>query len=306
MAELHPETINAKPFLKWAGGKRQLIPAIEASLPRDIAEVENLTYIEPFVGSGAVMFWFLKRFKNVEKAIINDVNGDLVKAYNIIKTEPHNLIEHLNHIQETYQSILTEADKKYFYLEKRDQFNARDVNNLDNTTLLIFLNRTCFNGLYRVNSKNKFNVPFGRYHNPKICDPETILADSEILQKVTVLNADYSKITEYVDKNSFVYFDPPYKPISKTSTFNSYSADVFDDYQQKRLQEFCKTLDKLNAKWLMSNSDMKNFDADDNFFDDLYSDYNIKRVKAKRSINSNSKKRGEINEILIANYPFEV
>lgn len=299
-----PGTLMAKPFLKWAGGKRQLITEIESALPKNIHKKNELTYIEPFIGSGAIMFWFLQKFKNVRKAVINDINGDLTKAYTIIKEEPYLLIDSLSLIQSKYYSLKDDEDRKSFFLEKRDEFNSRHLSYLDNTALLIFLNRTCFNGLYRVNSKNHFNVPFGKYDKPKICDPETIIADSTVLQRVTILNGDYKETLKHATKDTFFYFDPPYKPISKTSSFNSYAKDTFDDAAQIRLKNFCDELSVKNYQWLLSNSDPKNTNPNDNFFDDLYSGntISIRRVKAKRSINSDSSKRGEIHELLISNY----
>ena len=164
------------------------------------------------------------------------------------------------------------------------------------------MNRTCFNGLYRVNSKKEFNVPFGRYSNPKICDAENIEAVSALLQNVIILNGDYQETLQHAEKNSFFYFDPPYKPLNKTSSFNAYAAEVFNDEQQERLAGFCRKIDAEGHQWLLSNSDMKNENEDDHYFDNLYSGFNIKRVKAKRMINSNSLKRGAIDEVLIKNY----
>jgi DNA adenine methylase len=304
MNVLFPEALYSKPFLKWAGGKSQLIPAIEAALPKDIHDRKDLIYVEPFIGSGAIMFWFLQRFPNVRSAVINDINADLTTAYTTIKEEPYPLIESLKIIQNKYYRLTSEEDRRIFFLEKRDEFNSWHLTSLENTTLLIFLNRTCFNGLYRVNSKNHFNVPFGKYDKPKICDPETIIADSNILQKVTILNGDYKETLNYAANNAFFYFDPPYKPISKTSSFNSYAKDTFDDNEQIRLKHFCDELTSKGYQWLLSNSDPKNINAEDNFFDDLYSGKSIyiDRVKAKRIINSNSAKRGEIFELLISNY----
>ena len=295
---------DAKPFLKWAGGKGQLILAIEAALPRELLAKENVTYIEPFIGSGAVLFWILRNYSNIQKAVINDINEDLVKAYTTIKHEPENLIKALQEIQDTYYKLGTEEERRIFFLEKRSLFNARYLNELENTALLIFLNRTCFNGLYRVNSRNAFNVPFGKYTNPKICDEKTIMADSNILQRVTILQGDYKETLNYATQNTFFYFDPPYKPISKTSLFNSYARDSFNDAEQIRLKEFCNVLSQKNYKWLLSNSDPKNTNPEDHFFDELYASATnyINRVKARRAINSNATKRGEIFEILISNY----
>ncbi len=301
---LSADTTNAKPFLKWAGGKGQLISAIEKAFPLDLIKKKKLTYIEPFIGSGAVMFWFLKQFPNVEKAVINDINTDLTKAYTVIKNNPKELIDALSVLQSYYYKLSLEEKRRNFFLKKREEFNSRHLNDLDSTVLLIFLNRTCFNGLYRVNSNNQFNVPFGKYDKPKICDAATILADSAILQKVIILNGDYKKTLPYATKETFFYFDPPYKPISKTSSFNSYAKDFFGDEEQRRLKLFCDKLSAKKYQWLLSNSDPKNIDPKDNFFEELYSGNSIfiDRVKAKRSINSNASKRGEIFELLISNY----
>jgi len=295
---------DPKPFLKWAGGKGQLISAIESALPTSLFTKKNVTYIEPFIGSGAVLFWLLKQYPAIKNAVINDVNEDLVKAYKAIKHEPENLIKALQKIQTAYFKLSNEEDRKSFFLEKRNLFNHRHLNQRDNTALLIFLNRTCFNGLYRVNSNNQFNVPFGKYTNPKICDAKTIMADSEVLQRVTILQGDYTETLKYASKNTFFYFDPPYKPISKTSSFNAYAKVAFDDAQQVRLKEFCDLLSSKGYQWLLSNSDPKNIDPSDAFFDDLYaSGVNfIERVSARRTINSNAAKRGNVFEILISNY----
>jgi len=289
----------AKPFLKWAGGKGQLITAIEAALPKNLNERENLTYVEPFIGSGAVLFWLLQRYPSIKKAVINDINTDLTNAYTVIRENPFDLIAELLQIQARYYELATEEKRKFFYLEMRETFNTRHLTIIENTATLIFLNRTCFNGLYRVNSKNKFNVPFGKYDKPKICDEDTILADSKLLQNVTILNGDFRDTLKHADKNSFFYFDPPYKPISKTSSFNAYAKDSFDDAEQERLKKFCDEISAKGHQWLLSNSD-----PGDNFFENLYSGKNIyiNKVKARRSINSVASKRGEIAELLISNY----
>lgn len=294
------QTGFAKPFLKWAGGKGQLIGAIEAALPQNIVKRKNFTYIEPFIGSGAVLFWLLQQYPSIEKAVINDINSDLTNAYTVIKENPFGLIDELRRIQAKYYKLDTEEKRKDFYLRKRATFNARNLTIIENTATLIFLNRTCFNGLYRVNSKNGFNVPFGKYDKPKICDENTILADSKLLQKVTILNGDFNDTLKYADKSSFFYFDPPYKPVSKTSSFNAYAKDNFDDAEQERLKKFCDEISIKGHQWLLSNSD-----PGDNFFENLYSgkDICINKVKARRSINSVASKRGEIAELLISNYP---
>ncbi len=294
---------EARPFLKWAGGKSQLLDAISARIPDDVMQAGQFTYVEPFVGSGAVLFWVLNNYPGVTKAVINDINEDLINAYKAIQMDVETLISCLQRLGDDYYSIKKEDERKVFFLERREEFNTRTNDISKHSALLIFLNRTCFNGLYRVNSKNEFNVPFGKYKNPRICDTSNLKAVSKALQKVTILNTDFTETYKHVDERpAFFYLDPPYKPISQTSSFNSYSKDGFDDKEQKRLKKF---LDKLNGEqhpWLLSNSDPKNIDPEDDFFDTLYKDYIIERVKAKRAINSNAKKRGEIAELLIRNY----
>ncbi|MDN3585929.1 DNA adenine methylase [Pedobacter aquatilis] len=299
----HTKSIIAKPFLKWAGGKTQLIPAIEKYLPENIKTLQDLTYVEPFIGSGAVFFWFIQNFE-VKEAIINDVNADLINVYHSIKESPKELIYLLEDIQNQYYALLNDEVKKNYFLEKRKLFNSKSEADIINAALFIFLNRTCFNGLYRVNKKNEFNVPFGRYARPKICNETNILAISKLLQKVTILNGDYESTLNFASHNAFFYFDPPYKPISKTASFNAYATGDFNDIEQKRLALFTENLTLRNKFWLLSNSDPKNINADDDFFDQLYDkpENTIFRVKAKRMINSNATKRGEINEILIMNY----
>lgn len=293
-----------KPFLKWAGGKTQLISSIENSLHPDILK-GKFTYIEPFVGSGAVLFWILNNFPNLKKAVINDINADLINAYRTIAKAPKELISVLKILQADYHALENnEEEKKRYYYENRDFYNARTLDNINQAALFIFLNRTCFNGLYRVNSKNLFNVPMGSYKNPTICDEPNILAVSNILQKVEILNGDYTETLKHATKNSFFYFDPPYKPLSETSSFNSYAKDEFNDAEQIRLRDFCTELEALGHKWMLSNSDVKGKDLNDNFFDDIYSGFVISRVRARRNINANADKRGELNELLIMNYSF--
>ena len=210
----------AKPFLKWAGGKTQLINDIEKSLPDKITD-SKFTYIEPFVGSGAVLFWMLSNFPKLEKAVINDINKDLINAYRIIASKPKELISILQTFQEEYHSLENDQEKKKeYYYEKRETYNLRKKEKSSQAALFIFLNRTCFNGLYRVNKSNGYNVPMGSYKKPTICDEKNILAVSNVLQKVEILCGDYEKTLEKVNKNSFFYFDPPYKPLNETSSFN--------------------------------------------------------------------------------------
>lgn len=293
--------MHAKPFIKWVGGKTQLLNEIKNNLPADFAQHQSVTYIEPFVGGGAVLFWILQAFPNIQKAIINDINSDLTATYKTIKNNPEKLVCELSKIQSEYLP-LSENKRKDFYLEKRLQFNSDKTDEINNSALFIFLNRTCFNGLFRVNSKGAFNVPFGRYANPKICDAETIFADSELLQKVEILTGDFAKTLQFATENSFFYLDPPYKPLSETSSFNSYAKESFDDNEQIRLQQFCNIINKRGGKFILSNSDVRGKNPDNRFFDDLYQNFGIQRVMATRMVNANAEKRGKLTEIMVSNF----
>jgi len=293
----------AKPFLKWAGGKTQLITEIEKNLPYSVID-KKFTYIEPFVGSGAVLFWMLNKFATLEKAIVNDINKDLINTYKTIQSIPKELISILEILQGEYHSLENSTeDKKAYYYQKRELFNNRKQSQTEHSALFIFLNRTCFNGLYRVNKKNEFNVPIGSYKKPTIYDKSNILIVSEALQKVELLCGDFEQTINYTSSNTLFYFDPPYKPLNETSCFNSYAKDEFNDNEQIRLKNFCNRLDNLGHNWILSNSDVKGKNSEDNFFDNLYAEFIIKRVDAKRSINVNPEKRGFLKELLIINQP---
>jgi DNA adenine methylase len=299
------ENKKAKPFLKWAGGKTQLITDIEKVLPKKFMN-KKFTFVEPFVGSGAILFWILNNFPKVEKAVINDINADLTNVYKIIASNPVELISVLKDFQEEYHSIDLEVDnKREYYTQKRTLFNTRSTDKTTQAALFIFLNRTCFNGLFRVNKSNGFNVPIGSYKKPMICDADNIFAVSEALQKVEILTGDYQQTLLYAEKPALFYFDPPYKPLSKTSSFNTYSKEEFDDKEQIRLRDFCKKLNTLDHHWILSNSDVKGKDLEDNFFDDIYDEFHINRVFARRSINASGNKRGKLTELLITNYKNE-
>ena len=296
------KSIKAKPFIKWVGGKGQLISTFEKLLPRELEEVEAFTYIEPFIGGGAMLFYMLQRFHNIKRAVINDLNPDLIKAYKTVKTAPEALIQCLSQIEREYLNIREEEKRKEYYLSVRKRFNEGEMSDVDNTALLIFLNRTCFNGLYRVNSKGEFNVPFGKYANPTICDAETIYADSELLQKVDIISGDFEQTESYVSPHTFIYFDPPYRPLDATSSFNSYAKEAFNDDEQIRLKEYFDRLSSRKCRMMLSNSDCRGRNPEDTFFDDLYKDYIIERVYASRSVNANPTKRGKLTELLIRNY----
>ena len=293
---------KAKPFLKWAGGKTQLIEQIKNNLP-EIVFKEKFTYIEPFVGSGAVLFWLLSEFPNMKEAVINDINKELIDTYEVIAKNPHDLISILEILQNEYHELEgNQEDKKQYYYEKRNLFNSRDQGKIEQSALFIFLNRTCFNGLYRVNRKNEFNVPIGSYKKPTICDRENIMVVSDALQKVEIICGDFEQTVQHAGENTLFYFDPPYKPLNQTSSFNSYTKNEFDDKEQIRLRDFCDKLAKKGHQWILSNSDVKGKDENNHFFDELYADFHIERVLAKRNINANPEKRGVLSELLITNY----
>ena len=292
--------MKAKPFVKWVGGKAQLIDQLEALLPADFNRWENVTYIEPFIGGGAMLFHILQHHPNITSAIINDINADLTTCYKVVRDTPDVLVAALQELQAEYYALPDEDAKKEYYMQRRAEFNTKQLDPIRNTTLFFFLNRTCFNGLYRVNKSGLFNVPFGRYETPTICDANTIYADSQLLQKVTILTGDYTETLQYAKDKTLFYFDPPYRPLNATSSFNDYTKEAFNDLAQQRLKEFCDEVQKAGYHFMLSNSDCK-----DGFFDDLYLQYHIERVLASRSVNANPSKRGKLTEILVHNYPIQ-
>lgn len=294
--------MTPKPFIKWVGGKGQLIAQLNALLPTDFYKWEDVTYIEPFVGGGAMLFYMLSRYPNIKRAVINDINPDLTTCYKTVRDEPERLIVSLLSIQKEYDSLNSKESKSEFYYRMRDLFNTKALSALENTTLFFFLNRTCYNGLYRVNRGGGFNVPFGDYKNPTFCNEETILADSKLLQNVEILTGDFEETYNWIQGNTLFYFDPPYRPLSNTSSFNSYSKEDFNDSAQLRLKRFCDKVHEAGARFMLSNSDCKAKDEADAFFDVLYSEYSIERVWASRSINSNPSKRGKLTEIVVRNF----
>lgn len=294
------DAYTAKPFVKWVGGKTQLIDDIQKSLPADLRNKHDLTYIEPFVGGGAVLFWILQEYPNITKAVINDINAELICTYRVIRDDVESLITELSRIQSEYIPLDSEQRKEYF-LKKRSLFNSKNKSEIETASLFIFLNRTCFNGLYRVNSKGEFNVPHGKYSNPKICDEVTLRADSALLKNVEILCGDFAQTGKYAGNNVLYYFDPPYRPLTDTSAFTSYTTDGFDDAEQTRLRDFCDEIARNKSLFVASNSDPKNVDGEDKFFDKLYEMFSIKRVSAARMINSKGDGRGAISEIMITN-----
>lgn len=292
----------AKPFIKWVGGKGQLIEQLDAGLPADFERWRDVTYIEPFVGGGAMLFYMLQRYPCIRHAVINDINSDLITCYRTVRDCPEQLIESLKNIENAYLALKTEEERKEFFLTVRARYNEKNLDPIENTTKFLFLNKTCFNGLYRVNRKGLFNVPFGKYANPTICDAETIRNDSELLGRVEILTGDFEDTFTYAKGKTLFYFDPPYRPLSHTSSFNDYTKEAFNDDEQTRLKNFCDRINTAGYNFMLSNSDGKGKNVNDNFFDVLYEAYQIERVWASRSINSNPNKRGKLTEILVHNY----
>jgi DNA adenine methylase len=294
---------RAKPFLKWAGGKGQLIRDIAQRLPEGLRDGTIKEYVEPFVGGGAVFFFVAQNFPSLQRCVLLDANPDLINCYLAVRNSPDGLIAELDALKEDFLARKG-TKRKEFYVSIRAQFNREKTHEWTAATAakLIFLNRTCFNGLYRVNKKGMFNVPFGDYANPRICDAENLRRVSALLKKAKIHCADFEAAAKYIDRRGFVYLDPPYRPISRTSSFTSYAKSSFSDADQQRLALFCRRIDKRGARFLLSNSDPKNENPDDDFFEDNYSGFTIDRVKAVRAINCQGSGRGPISELLIWNY----
>ena len=289
---------TVKPFIKWAGGKSQLLEEIRKKYP---AKIER--YCEPFVGGGAVLLDVLANFQPKE-VLINDINPELTNTYTQIKNNAESVISMLSEMQEAFWDMDNDQRKEYFYA-KRERFNElikETASTEEKAALFIFINKTCFNGLYRVNGKGLYNVPMGSYKKPPICDAENIRTISELLKRVDVHCGDYSECESFITDNAFVYIDPPYRPLNATSSFTSYAKTEFGDEQQIQLGHFIEKISEKGAKVVASNSDPHNTDENDNFFDDIYKMFFIDRVAATRMINSKSNGRGNISELLICNY----
>ncbi|NJL82360.1 MAG: Dam family site-specific DNA-(adenine-N6)-methyltransferase [Chloroflexaceae bacterium] len=285
--------------------------AIQANLPPELQTGRVTRYVEPFLGGGAVFFWFASLYLDkIQEFFLADVNPELILIYQTLQSHSEPLIEHLTRIQADYLS-LSQAQQKTFYYEVRSQLNAqRERINfkvfqeawIERAAKLLFLNKTCFNGLFRVNSQGEFNVPQGKYKNPTICDADNLRNVAQLLQRAKICYCDFRNCEQWVNETTFVYFDPPYRPISKTASFTAYSQYNFDDVAQQRLADLFQRLDDKGARLMLSNSDPKNENPADNFFEIAYGNYTINRVEANRYINSNTQRRGKIHELLILNY----
>jgi len=267
------------PFIKWAGGKKQLLEQINKYLPKNFNK-----YLEPFIGGGALFFYLLPN-----KAILIDNNEELINCYRVIQNKIGELINSLKKHKN---------EKDYFYKIRsidRNLVEFKKLSDVERASRMIYLNRSCFNGLYRVNSKGEFNVPFGKYENPKFCDKENLLAVNTVLKDIQIINGDFKECLELAEKDDFIYFDPPYQPISATANFTSYTKENFNKEDQVRLFKVYEELDNRGCKVMLSNSYNE-------FILDLYKKYDLKTVHAKRAINSDASGRGQIKEVLIINY----
>ena len=266
------------PIVKWVGGKRQLMFELIKNMPKSYNR-----YFEPFIGGGALFFEL-----QPEQAYISDMNEELINLYSVVRDNIYELIKDLSK---------HEVSKEYFLeirnIDRTEQYT--ELSDVERASRFIYLNRTCFNGMYRVNSQGQFNVPFGHYKNPRIIDENNLLNCSELLKKTEIKCADFSEILTKVKKGDLVYFDPPYVPLNETSSFTSYTKDGFDIDMQFKLRDVCDELDSIGVKFLLSNSDTK-------LVNQLYENYNIKKVFASRQINANADGRGKITEVLVRNY----
>lgn len=298
-----------KPFLKWAGGKGQLLDTYDEVLPHAMRAGNVSTYVEPFLGGGAVFFFIAQRYP-VPRARLSDINQELVLTYRVVQRDVNGLIERLAQLAERYARLGDRAREKLYYTV-RDEYNAdRQIActascsgaSIGRAAQMIFLNKTCFNGLYRLNRKGEFNVPWGRYKNPRILDEENLRNASLLLQRAEILAADFEATCADVRDGAFVYLDPPYRPISSSSSFTAYSRDAFSDAEQIRLATLFRRLHDKGVLLMLSNSDPRNKAPADRFFDELYNGFTIRRVLASRMINSKADRRGAITELLITNY----
>ncbi|MDO7787344.1 DNA adenine methylase [Desulforamulus aquiferis] len=269
------------PILKWAGGKRQLIEEIKKYVPDKFT-----TYYEPFIGGAAVLFHI-----QPHKAVINDINSELMNVYQVIKYDVESLIKdlakHKNQPEYFYQ--IRELD--------RDKEKYSRLTQVEKASRIIYLNKTCYNGLFRVNRAGEFNAPFGKYRNPNIVNEITLRAVNNYFNKakITFLNGDFEDVVKGIRKGSFVYFDPPYDPVSSSANFTGYDKGGFNRAEQERLKKLCDTLNNKGVKFLLSNS------ATD-FIKHLYRDYRVEIIQAKRAINSKGELRGEVDEVLVRNF----
>jgi DNA adenine methylase len=303
--------VQAKPFVKWAGGKRQLLSSFDEIYPEKLKTGKIKKYIEPFVGGGAVFFDLVSKY-DFEEIILNDINNVLMSTYFVIKHDVERLISELEELQNRFLEKEMGAREDFYYqirtvyneLKRNIEFENEETEITQTLVMtcayFLFLNRTCFNGLYRENKKGDFNVPYGKYKNPVILDRENLLNASQLLQKVTLRSGDFESLSSYITKDTFVYLDPPYRPLNATSSFSSYSKGDFNDEEQKRLGRWFREISKTGASLMLSNSNPKNTNPEDTFFDEIYEGFKIyDDIYATRAINSKGSKRGAISELVV-------
>ena len=287
--------------MKWAGGKGNLLNILESQLPSDFDSQTNVTYVEPFVGGGAMLFHMLIAHPNIRRVVINDINKDLIRCYQLVKEAPQTLIELLQPFEQRYYKLNEDERRAYFY-EVRNIYNNEELSADKRAAYLIFLNHTCFNGLYRENASGGFNVPFGRYKKPIICNIDVIMADHKVLSKVDIICGDYKNVFSKLGKGyNFVYLDPPYRPLLGSSNFKEYSRSGFGDKEQEDLKLFCDRLTAKGCKLMLSNSDSTNKEGA-SYFGTLYDGYTFDKILAPRFINAYAEKRKKQTEVLIKNY----
>ncbi|EPF4525386.1 DNA adenine methylase [Enterococcus faecalis] len=293
-------------FVKWAGGKSKLAPIIEKKIIESISLDDVDTYVEPFLGGGSFFFYMIQKY-NFKNKIISDINWELINLYKVIQLTPEEFIVKLDEIQDNYNNLQDLEEKSEFFYSVRKEYNDVLLNSnkgdidIKQAVNFLFLNKLGFNGLYRVNLKGLYNVPFGKREKASLYNKENILGVSSLLSDVKILNCEYEKTFEYASRNTLFYFDPPYRPLSSSSSFTSYSKSSFNDNNQIELANFCKKIDRQGAKFALSNSDPKNNNSNDNFFEDLYREFNINRIYANRMIGAKIMSRGTVSEILVTN-----
>lgn len=295
----------ASPVLKWAGGKRKVLEQLRRHYPIGLTNGDIDSFAEPFVGAGAVFFDIAQRY-SLEHYYLYDINPELILVYQALQYDPEPVIRHLQRFADDYFSVAHEqrADVYYrvreHYNTQKPCYNPSHPHGARRAAMTLFLNRTCFNGLYRVNRQGQFNVPHGRYLNPGIVNRCNLTQSAELLQKATLKLADFSEISEVAHPGLFIYYDPPYKPMSKTALFNHYTRHGFDDHEQQRLCDFYHLMHQRGVKQLLSNSDP--YDDEQSYFDELYQPFSIHRILAARNINAKATKRGPVQEIVVKNY----
>jgi DNA adenine methylase len=293
--------------------KGQLLTQFNNYYPKEVHQRKIHKFAEPFLGGGAVFFDIMQRF-DIQNGYISDINKDLVLTYWVVQQRPDLLLDFLEQYQKEFDTTVVEKRNDLF-LSVREHFNTQRFeinykkmsdNWIPRAAQFIFLNKTCFNGLFRLNSKGGFNVPFGKYENPYIIDEINIKNCSKVLQRAEIVIGDFDAGSHFIDKDTFVYFDPPYRPLSNTSSFTTYAGNPFTDADQIKVAEYFDFLNKnKNAKLMLSNSDPKNTNLEEDFFENIFPNYNFHQVSANRSINSKGDKRGAIHELIITNYSYE-